>query len=189
MSLKALIKNQTIMIDDHHWGAGEIKDWHDSTKDIHIDKKTHYKLEGKKQEVRIQLPINSNRKIKITTKSENLLGVPNKLNKEIKEAFEDKSIRESFIKGLILTLENYSSNFDSLDNTKDALKRVSSQFGLNWTDNELVTKIGDAIDEVEALPTDSNGNRYYISINRRRIQIGDIDSELKKELRKKGFKL
>ncbi|HFU76163.1 MAG TPA: hypothetical protein ENK66_07950 [Arcobacter sp.] len=189
MSLQKLIDNQTIMIDDHHWGAGEIKDWNDSTKDIHIDKKTQYKIDGKIQEVRIRLPINSNIKIKITTKSEKFLEVPRKLNREIKRAFEDRLIRDSFIQDLILTLENYSSNFDSLDNTKDALKRISNQFGLNWTDNELVTKIGDAIDEVEAIPTDSNNKKYYISINRKRIQIGDIDSELKKELIKKGFEL
>ena len=43
MSIHTLIKNQTIMIDDHHWGVGEVKSWDDNSKDIHIDKKTQYK--------------------------------------------------------------------------------------------------------------------------------------------------
>ena len=44
MSLQALLNNQTIEIDDHKRGAREIKNWDDPNADIHIDKKTKYKI-------------------------------------------------------------------------------------------------------------------------------------------------
>jgi len=191
MSIKALIKKQTIIIDDHHWGAGEVKSWDDKSKDIHIDKKTQYKIDGKIQEVRIRLPINSDRKLSIEVKTKGVKKVPRKLEKEIKDAFKDKSIRKLFVQDLILTLENYSSNFDSLDNTKNALKRISKHFELNWTDNTIIKEIVNTIEivKVEALPTDNNGKKYYISIDRKRIKIGYIGEELRRELIERGFEL
>jgi len=191
MSIKALIKKQTIIIDDHNRGAGEVKSWDDKSKDIHIDKKTQYKIDGKIQEVRIRLPINSDRKLSIEVKTKGVKNVPRKLEKEIKDAFKDKSIRKLFVQDLILTLENYSSNFDSLDNTKNALKRISKHFELNWTDNTIIKEIVNTIEivKVEALPTDNNGKKYYISIDRKRIKIGYIGEELRRELIERGFEL
>lgn len=59
MSLKPLIHNQSLIIDDHKWGAKEEKNWDKSSTDVHIDKKTKYPIGGKKQDVRILIPINS----------------------------------------------------------------------------------------------------------------------------------
>lgn len=43
MAIKALIKNQTIMIDDHHWGSGEVKNWDDGSKEFILIKKLNIK--------------------------------------------------------------------------------------------------------------------------------------------------
>ena len=65
MGLKSLIENQTIIIDDHKRGNREIKNWDDIQNDVHIDKKTNFRINGKKQNFRIRIPINSDRPIKI----------------------------------------------------------------------------------------------------------------------------
>ena len=46
MSIKKLIDNQTIIIDDHKRGSGEIKNWYDLANDVHIDKLTNFRIEG-----------------------------------------------------------------------------------------------------------------------------------------------
>ena len=48
MSLKSLIENQSIKIDDHKWGNREIKDWDNKQFEVHIDKTTFYPINGKK---------------------------------------------------------------------------------------------------------------------------------------------
>ena len=189
MSLKALLNKQSIMIDDHKWGAGEIKNWDNMDIDVHIDKKTQYKIEGKIQEVRIRIPINSKRKLHIESKSKILDAVPRKLEKEINKAFNNKSIRQSFIRDLVSILENYSSNFNTLKQVEDAIKRIIEHFDLKWTDDKIVTEIADVIDEVEVICEDENNERYYISMNDKRILIGDIDDKLRNKLLMKGFNL
>jgi len=187
MSLKKLINNQTIDIDDHHWGSGEIKNWDDSSKDVHIHKRTERKIEGKHRKVDIRVPINSNNAIKITSDLKNLPEIPRTLKKEITEAFENQTIRENFIKDLVVILENYESNFDSLEKANETLKRISKHFSLNWTNNEIITYIGESIEEIEKILIDDKNHEYYISMNNKRIRIGDIDTDLKKELSEKGF--
>ena len=185
MSLKKLIQKQTINIDDHNWGNREVKNWDDSSKDIHLHKSTDYILDGHKRKVEIRLPINSDREIKITSKSDTLPEIPGKLKKEIIKAFENKKIRESFIKDIVLILENYKSNLGSLEKANDALKRVSNHFGLNWTDKELVKYIDESIEHIEHIEKvliDDKNHKYYISMNDKRIRIGDINDDLKKEL-------
>jgi hypothetical protein len=65
MSLRKLIEGQKIIIDDHKRGSGEIKDWDNPANDIHIDKTTNFKVDGTRQALRIRVPINSERPIKI----------------------------------------------------------------------------------------------------------------------------
>lgn len=67
MSLKGLIDKQTIIIDDHKRGIGEIKNWDAPSSDVHIDKLTNFPIKGKRQKVRIRIPINSERPIKNVT--------------------------------------------------------------------------------------------------------------------------
>jgi len=187
MSLKKLINNQTIDIDDHHWGSGEIKNLDDSSKDVHIHKRTQYKVEGKYRKVDIRVPISSDNEIKITSDLQNLTKIPRKLEKEITEAFKSQIIRKNFIKDLVVILENYESNLDSLEKANEALKRISKHFSLNWTNKEIVKYIGESIEEIEKILIDDKNHEYYISMNNKRIRIGDIDTDLKKELSEKGF--
>ncbi len=69
MSLKPLIKNQSLIIDDHSQGNREINDWDNKNKDVHIHKNTRTKIEGKKSNLTIKIPINSGRKISISNKN------------------------------------------------------------------------------------------------------------------------
>ena len=192
MSLKSIIQNQTIDIDDHNWGNREVKNWDDSSKDVHLHKRTQFKIEGQHRQVDIRLPINLNNEIKITSNSNELTEVPRKLKKEITEAFKDRKTRENFIKDIVLILENYESNLDSLEKANDTLKRVSKHFGLNWTKKEIVEYIGESIEKIEKIEKvliDDENHEYYISMNNKRIRIGDIDKNLRKELLEKGFDL
>ena len=180
------------MIDDHHWGAGEIKNWDDESKDIHIDKKTQYKIDGKIQEVRIRLPINSDRKLSIEAKTTGVNKVPSKLNKEIKRAFENTKIRQSFVRDLREILDNFSSTLDNYEKIEDTMNRLSKHFALNWTREEVITYIDDVIEKrgsIERIYTDNKNNPYYFLINRQKIQIADIDDDLREELIEKGFEL
>ena len=87
MGLKRLIEDQTIIIDDHIRGNRELKNWDDPSVDVHIDKSTNSKINGEWQRVRIRVPINSNRPIKVENKKGKLEEIPRRLKKEIKDAF------------------------------------------------------------------------------------------------------
>lgn len=175
MSLKPLIENQSLTIDDHKWGAKEEKKWDEISSDIHIDKKTKYPIGGKKQDVRIRIPINSERKISVEIKKDRSAEVPNKLRKEIIEAFEDKNKRDAFIKELIPILENFSSNMDSLEKAENVLKRISKHFDLEWTSQKIENYIKGSLLELTQIYEDENRKQYYLTIDKRRIKISDVD--------------
>ena len=91
MALKELIENQTIKIDDHKRGNREIKNWDNARSDIHIDKTTNFPLNGKRQKVRIKIPINSDRPISIENeRHQEVNEIPNRLKREIQQALENK---------------------------------------------------------------------------------------------------
>jgi len=174
MSLKPLIKNQTLIIDDHKRGAREQKNWDSNTSDIHIDKKTKYKLDGKLQEVRIRIPINSNKPISVTSRNKNI-PPPQKLVKEIKKAFSNKDIREKFIRDLVDILDNFSSNLDSLEKARVTLERIAKHFGLKWTKQEIDNYLKNSLIKLIRIYEDEEGKQYYIEIDKKKIKIGNID--------------
>ncbi len=182
MSLKELINGQDIMIDDHKRGAKEIKNW-DSDDDIHIDKTTQYKVEGKLQAVQIKIPLNSNKKISVEAKTK-INEVPRKLKKEIVKAFENKNQREYFIKDLLKILKNFESTIDNLDKVQEAMSRVAKHFDLNsWTEQEIKHDIGKTLKSVARLYKDEeNNNEYYIIIDRERIRLGELSTSWKELL-------
>lgn len=49
--------------------------------------------------------------------------VPNKLRREINNAYEDEKVRDEFIKDLIPMLDNFSSNLVSVENAESVLRR------------------------------------------------------------------
>ena len=98
--MKALLKNQTIRIDAHQYGNREVNNWDNITQDIHLDKNTDYKIEGKKQYISIKIPLNSNRDISVVSRSKKQSEVPRSLQKEIQNVFKDINLRERFISQL-----------------------------------------------------------------------------------------
>ncbi len=177
MNLGSLIDKQTIKIDDHKWGAGEIKEWDLNSIDIHIEKKTHAKLKGRNDEVLIKIPINSDKKLTIKNKRNQLVDrVPRYLEKEIREAFEDKKNRQNFIYDLISVLTDFQSNLDNLEKAKAALTRIGKHFGLNYEPIRIKKDIAEVIKSYTEQYVDKNGKKYFVSIDRKRIKLGEVDN-------------
>ena len=175
MSLKPLIKDQSIMIDDHKRGSMEIKDWDNPANDIHIDKRTKYKIDGKRQNVQIRIPINSDRDISVEIKGRKNDKVPKKLKKEIKNAFENENIRKEFVKDLLPILENFSSNLENKEKAKETLTKIAKHFDLNWETQEIVNTIDGILNEYTLIYQDKDDDMYYFTINRNHIKISNVD--------------
>lgn len=172
MSLKNLIENQTIMIDDHLRGTNEKKNWDDQTKDIHIDKKTNRKIGGVRQDIRIRVPINSSRPIKIENMKGQINEIPKKISKEIKEAFEDKETREAFVSDVIETLENFPTILKSEKRVQQVLKNLSKHFDLDWSGEIISTYTKDVLKYYAQLYLDKTGKQYFITVDKNKIEIG-----------------
>ncbi|GGG38686.1 hypothetical protein GCM10011344_44500 [Dokdonia pacifica] len=172
MALKDLIKDQLIIIDDHKRGTQEIKDFDNPENDVHIDKETNFPINGKRQKLKIRIPINSDQPIKVENKRKKI-ELPRKLNKEIKKAFENKKTRTEFIRDVIETLSDYESNLRSEEQVIIVLKRLSKHFGLEW-DEEIIKKYKE---EVLLAYTqffiDDQGRKFFIKLDRQRISIGE----------------
>lgn len=174
MGLKSLIENQTIIIDDHKRGNREIKNWDDIQNDVHIDKKTNFRINGKKQNFRIRIPINSDRPIKIeNTRKNTLADLPGRFQKEIREAFEDKVVREQFITDLISTLRNYHTVLDNEERVRQILKHLSRHFDLRWTEEKITTYRNDIQEVYTQTYRDDDGRVYFITLDRQKIKIGE----------------
>lgn len=178
MSLKNLIKDQLIIIDDHKRGSQEIKSFDDSENDVHIHKETNFPVEGKKQKLQIRIPINSERPIKIENKRKQI-DIPRKLNKEIKKAFENQKIRTDFIRDVIEILSNYESNLRSEEQVIKVLERLSKHFNLSW-DNETIKRYQEEVlSAYTQFYTDNSGRRFFIKLDKQRITIGENNGYVK----------
>jgi len=174
MSLKSLINNQTIIIDDHKRGNQEIKDWDSPSADIHIDKKTKYPIEGKKQEVRIRLPINSDRPFKIEGKGKTRLSdIPNQLRREIQQAFDNRKTREEFIIDIVQILQNYDTILDNEQRVEQVLRRLSRHFDLQWTDDKIATYRNNVLELYTQNYTDDDNRSFFITVDKQKIKIGE----------------
>lgn len=172
MSLKNLINNQIIIIDDHKRGTREIKDFDNPKNDVHIDKETNFPINGKRQKVKIRIPINSDNPIKIESNRKSI-DIPSKLNKEIKEAFEDKKIRIAFITDVLETLSNYQSALNSEEKAKAVLERLSKHFDLKW-DATIIKKYQEEILLAYTQFYKDEDNRiFFIKLDRQNITIGE----------------
>ena len=174
MSLKSLIENQVIIIDDHKRGNGETKNWDDPSADIHIDKKTNHQIKGKRQEVRIRLPINSNRPLQIDAKGKTkITDIPRKLIREIQRAFEDRQTREDFITDILETLRNYETILESEERVEQVLRNLSRHFNLEWTDDIIATYRNDILELYTQNYRDQRGRQFFITVDRKKIKIGE----------------
>lgn len=176
MSLKGLIEKQTIIIDDHRRGANEVKSWDDRTADVHIDKITHFPVEGKKQNVRIKVPINSERPIRIEKGNKNVLDdIPGQLKREIQNAFKHKISRELFIADLIKHISNFPTILNSKDRAHKVVSNLSKHFGLKWSAEEIAQYTADALTTYTEKYVDEDGKKYFITIEKDKIKIGEDD--------------
>jgi hypothetical protein len=177
MALKQLIENQTLIIDDHKKGSGEVKNWDEKSIDIHIDKLTHYKIEGKRQQIRIKIPLNSERPIKIENSNKKQLDrIPRQLISEIKTAFENKHKRESFIKDIVNHIRNYSSILENEQKIRQVLSNISKHFDLKWTNEKIATYTKDTLVLYTETFTDNEGKNYFITASEEDIKIGETTS-------------
>ena len=122
MGLRKLIKNQTIRIDNHHRGDGVALDWDSKRGNIHIHKTVnqsdaHYEF---KVPLNVERPISSN----------DFENMPRKIRDEIRNAFQETTIRQEFVKTLYDILKNYSSIMSNREKAFQALERVCVCFGL-----------------------------------------------------------
>ncbi|MDH7462592.1 hypothetical protein QEG73_14945 [Chitinophagaceae bacterium 26-R-25] len=172
MSLTNLIRDQIIIIDDHKRGNRESKHFDNTQNDVHIDKETNYPIDGKRQKIKIRIPINSERPIKIESNRKSI-SIPRKLKKEITEAFENKDIRQRFIGDVLETLANFDSILSSEEKAQSVLSRLSKHFDLNW-DNETISKYKDEILQAYTqFYIDKSGRKYFLKLDREQIVIGE----------------
>lgn len=140
--MKKLIDRQEIRIDNHQRAVVNPNfNFDDDNNDIHLDKTTQTRIDGKICEVQIRIPLNSNRPVKITNKGKGLKNrdinnIPPKLQKEIHDAFKDVDRRSRFIEDILGALREYEHIEDN-DNKKTkkyekVLKRVAKAFDVEW---------------------------------------------------------
>ncbi len=174
MALKQIIENQKIIIDDHKRGSGEIKNWDDQTIDVHIDKETNYKIEGRRQSIRIKIPINSDRSIKIENlNKKQYQNIPHRLIKEIQTAFKNKNKREAFINDIINHIRNYSTILENEKRVRQVLSNISKHFELEWTNEKIATYANDALVLYTEIFTDNEERKYFITVSDENIKIGE----------------
>jgi len=175
--MKKLINNQSVRIDDHFRGAKEIKELDKPSKDVHIDKETMFKIDGKKRKVRIKIPLNSNREIQISTGRNKLSNVPAKLRKEIQKALSDKEKRTSFVNDILNNINNYESMLSQKEKASLTLDKLAKHFELKWTKQEISTYANDVLKLHTRIYTDSNNLKYRISLNSKRILIKEVTNK------------
>ena len=173
MALNGLIKKQTIIIDDHKRGSQEVKNWDDPSSDIHIDKTTNFPLDGKRQKVRIRIPINSDRPIKIENgKRQELNEIPKKLYREIRKALKNKQIRNRFIFEIIDVLDNFETALSNVEKAKSILMRIAKHFGLDWPTETIINYAEDVLLAYTLVYQKNPKEEYFAKIDRHKIEIG-----------------
>lgn len=175
MSLRSLISNQTVTIDDHFRGTGEVKTFDGQFKDVHLEKHTKAKVDGKKRKVVIKLPLNSDRGYTLEIKGKTGLDIPRELLKEIKHALMDDNVVKALTNDLFEILTNYGSTLNDIEKVGYALDKIAKHFDISWDGQQIVnTKDGRNI-EVMRIYYDENNNEYYIKMNEQKIVISDGD--------------
>ena len=184
MSLTPLIKNQTLRIDNHQWGTQLPNDWKDLNQDIHIDKEIkNYKYNGKKVNVRIKIPLNSQKPITCDINGTKFKEIPKDIFNEIQRALSDPAIRQPFTDDLVDILKGYDKVMASKENAEQALERIAGHFKLSWTKKEITTFINDKLAAITRIYNDGTNKLYFITFKQLQIIIGDIDMWSKHEIR------
>jgi len=176
--LKALIKNQKIRVDAHKWGTGESVRWDSASEDIHIDKETVRRIQGRSVKVRIKIPINSDRSVQVgiigTVKyiDQATAKARKEIVEEIVRALSDKQVREAFVNDLLKIMENYPGNLSSLEKARSAVNRLASHFGLSGDIKEEILRHAERKLTAVITVFREAENSYFITLGQGGITIG-----------------
>ena len=179
--MKALIKGQRVRIDNHRQGSRSIDYYDDPANDIHLDK-TVYDGRKEKKTYQIRVPLNSERPVTINRDED--LTIPNRIMREIREAFKDSDTRKHFINEIRDVLKNYPLKNKTKDIVReeeiegrvyDAMRRIALCFGLEWKEEQLKKYIR----ETQILGKryigllSENDNIYYLAFEKKQIIVAD----------------
>jgi uncharacterized protein YpuA (DUF1002 family) len=175
MSLRELLNKQIIRIDDHNRGNREEKDWDDKRKDVHIDKQTKFKINGKTQNITIRIPINSDREISTEINGNRNEELPYQLFKEIKKALQnDREATEAFAKDIVDEIKDYKSVLANEQKAQIALNRLSKHFDLEWTKVKIATYINETLESYTQIYRNKEDKKYYFTLNTHFLELSDI---------------
>ncbi|MEI7502778.1 MAG: hypothetical protein WCJ61_05800 [Paludibacter sp.] len=175
MKLKSLLNKQEIDIEDHRKGSGEIKNWADPSADIHIHKTTKYKIEGKSQDVTIKISINNFRPIVSLNVKKRDVPIPEKLRREILNAFKNEKKVSEFVSDLVKILKDYEPIFQSREKVIQSLKILSMHFDLLWNEQLIIKMVDEAVKSYTGIYTDKSEKEFFITFEEHNIRLGDID--------------
>ena len=170
MKIKGILKDQEVSLDPH--GHYEMTSFDDSRYDFHLHKKTKRPIEGKERYVVIRIPLNSDRKVSITSDNEQIDAIPRKLKNEINDILDDKNTREKFLQNIRLALKDYPSDFQDEKNVRLCIKRICIAFGfdLGKCNLDFLFKEANIVDEDKEL--------YKVTLSKDKVKIEDM---MKKE--------
>ena len=157
MSLKPLLKDQTINIDNHHWNGRTPLKW---GKEIHLHKRMNRK--GTNVEVLIYIADekrslefrNSNKEVSV--KEADII------KNEIKKAFKNKKIRKQFVEDFYKTLDSSLEAMQvhdeqkKINNMLNAARQFAQLFGIEVNNFAYLTHFK------KYIPKDNNENKNKI---------------------------
>ena len=189
MNLKELIKGQKLRIDNHRRGTRSIDYYDDPSNDIHLDK-TVYDGRKAKEIYQIRVPLNSDRPVTING-DESIL-MPNRIMREIREAFQDEGIRKNFINEVRDVLKNYPlKNKDKYKGADEeeilqkkvyaAMSRIARCFDLKWDEGQIKKYIRETKKHGKRYIglAEEKDNTYYLAFEQSNITVGDYTKILK----------
>lgn len=178
--MKELIKDQSIMIDDHTRGVAH-GHFDDDDVDIHLDKK------AKSGKYRIRVPLNTKRPVTIERRGireQRIEGVPEDIAREVREAFEDDDKRRTFVNDLVKELRNFPYQDERRENDRKrdinkafgALRRISKHFGLPWSNKTVRGFLKEyKTYGMRFMVTITDGpSMYYMSVDNHHFMIADF---------------
>lgn len=168
MKIKGILKDQEVSLDPH--GHYEMTSFDDSRYDFHLHKKTKRPIEGKERYVVIKIPLNSDRKVCITSDKEPINSIPRKLKNEIHDILDDEKTRKDFLRDIKVALKDYPLDFQVKDNVKLCVKRICIAFGFDWKkcDVEFL------FNEAKANVTDEDKELYRVTLGKDKAVIEDM---------------
>lgn len=136
--MKALIKHQTLRIDTHQRGDGQRLNW----ENVHLHKITNLKVEGKIQDLQVEVPLNADLEPRIYVGPKRRLdNVPKSLLREVEKALENSQKRSAFVGEVLNVLNRNFNHHLSDDEAFSIIRRISNFFDLDWQDDFIKKEV------------------------------------------------